>query len=211
MQRIAIVAGWGLSMAGAANGQSLHLSYTVTEFGPGVYRYEFTLTPCAGWEAGMAWRGLVWGDCASCPTLLPGFEGSPGALPVGPWTEYTTISGEHNGPMFGDAEAWWEPASAFESLRWWGNAPVELEPGELLFSALEGRGGAVAVEYKPAVDLGEPCYADCDGNRELDLFDFLCFQNAFATGDQYADCDHCGSLDFFDFLCYIHEFETGCP
>ncbi|MFG0285811.1 MAG: hypothetical protein ACF8R7_15455 [Phycisphaerales bacterium JB039] len=54
------------------------------------------------------------------------------------------------------------------------------------------------------------CYADCDGTDDLDLFDFLCFQNAFATDDYYADCDASGALDFFDFLCFQNEFATGC-
>jgi hypothetical protein len=55
------------------------------------------------------------------------------------------------------------------------------------------------------------CYADCDGSGELDFFDFLCFQNAFAAGEPYADCDGSGSLDFFDFLCFQNEFAAGCP
>ncbi|MFG0283483.1 MAG: hypothetical protein ACF8R7_03595 [Phycisphaerales bacterium JB039] len=58
---------------------------------------------------------------------------------------------------------------------------------------------------------GPPCYADCDRSGVLDFFDFLCFQNAFATGDKYADCDGTGVLDFFDFLCFQNEFAAGCP
>ncbi|MFG0286473.1 MAG: hypothetical protein ACF8R7_18825 [Phycisphaerales bacterium JB039] len=58
---------------------------------------------------------------------------------------------------------------------------------------------------------GGGCYADCDGSGTLDFFDFLCFQNAFATGDPYADCDGTGTLDFFDFLCFQNEFALGCP
>ncbi|MFG0285891.1 MAG: hypothetical protein ACF8R7_15855 [Phycisphaerales bacterium JB039] len=57
----------------------------------------------------------------------------------------------------------------------------------------------------------DDCYPDCDGNGELDFFDFLCFQNAFATGDRYADCDGTGALDFFDFLCFQNAFAVGCP
>jgi hypothetical protein len=53
-------------------------------------------------------------------------------------------------------------------------------------------------------------YADCDGNALLDFFDFLCFQNAFGTGDPYANCDGAGGLDFFDFLCFQNEFAAGC-
>ncbi|MFG0284049.1 MAG: hypothetical protein ACF8R7_06465 [Phycisphaerales bacterium JB039] len=55
------------------------------------------------------------------------------------------------------------------------------------------------------------CYADCDGDGALTLFDFLCFQNAFAFGDPYADCDGSGGLDFFDFLCFQNAFAAGCP
>ena len=29
---------------------------------------------------------------------------------------------------------------------------------------------------------GWSCYADCDSNGVLDIFDFLCFQNAFVGG-----------------------------
>ncbi|MFG0285728.1 MAG: GC-type dockerin domain-anchored protein [Phycisphaerales bacterium JB039] len=69
----------------------------------------------------------------------------------------------------------------------------------------------------PLVDMGafegqsDDCYADCDGSGELDLFDFLCFQNAFGAGDPYADCDGSGVLDLFDFLCYQNAYAAGCP
>jgi hypothetical protein len=59
------------------------------------------------------------------------------------------------------------------------------------------------------------CYADCDGNGALDIFDFLCFQNAFLSGrplypDPYADCDGDGRLTFEDFLCFQNSFLAGC-
>jgi hypothetical protein len=57
----------------------------------------------------------------------------------------------------------------------------------------------------------EACYADCDESGELDFFDFLCFQDAFAAGEEYADCDESGELDFFDFLCFQNDFAAGCP
>jgi len=55
------------------------------------------------------------------------------------------------------------------------------------------------------------CYADCDGNEVLDIFDFLCFQDAFTVGDPYANCDGNAVLDIFDFLCFQDEFVAGCP
>jgi hypothetical protein len=59
-----------------------------------------------------------------------------------------------------------------------------------------------------------PCYADCDtstGIGHLDIFDFLCFQDAFATGSSYADCTGDEQLDVFDFLCFQDAFARGCP
>lgn len=55
------------------------------------------------------------------------------------------------------------------------------------------------------------CYADCDGSGLLDLFDFLCFQNAFNLKLPQADCDGSGQLDLFDFLCFVTAFNAGCP
>ena len=57
------------------------------------------------------------------------------------------------------------------------------------------------------------CYADCDwstGPGILDIFDFLCFQNAFVTGEPYAcNCEIVSGLgvcDIFDFLCFQNRF-----
>ena len=64
----------------------------------------------------------------------------------------------------------------------------------------------------------ESCYADCDpatGAGVLDIFDFLCFGNKFASNDPYAcDCDLStgpGVCDIFDFLCFGNAFDAGCP
>ena len=64
----------------------------------------------------------------------------------------------------------------------------------------------------------DSCYADCDqstGPGVLDIFDFLCFQNDFVTGNSYAcDCDtSTGPLvcDMLDFLCFQSAFVAGCP
>jgi len=77
-------------------------------------------------------------------------------------------------------------------------------------------GAGVAVSVGPASVAGfalmtGPCVADCDGSGTLDVFDFLCFQNAFDAGEAAADCDGSGTLDVFDFLCFQNAFEDGCP
>ncbi|MCW5756123.1 MAG: hypothetical protein KIT54_02700 [Phycisphaeraceae bacterium] len=54
------------------------------------------------------------------------------------------------------------------------------------------------------------CYADCDGDGDLNIFDFLCFQNKFAVRDLAADCDLDGRFTIFDFLCFQNRFSRGC-
>ena len=61
------------------------------------------------------------------------------------------------------------------------------------------------------MEAGTFCYADCDGGGTLDIFDFLCFQDAFTVMDPYADCDGNTVFDIFDFLCFQDAFATGCP
>ncbi|MCH7791886.1 MAG: hypothetical protein IID31_06365 [Planctomycetes bacterium] len=99
--------------------------------------------------------------------------------------------------------------------------------------AADGTGGVVVAGYTGAHRGGpagqqsdvflarytiDSCYANCDqstGNEVLDIFDFLCFQNDFVTGNSYAcDCDtSTGPLvcDMLDFLCFQKAFVGGCP
>jgi hypothetical protein len=60
------------------------------------------------------------------------------------------------------------------------------------------------------------CYANCDSSTTapiLNIQDFSCFLNRFASGDTYANCD--GStvapvLNVQDFSCFINRFNAGC-
>ena len=54
------------------------------------------------------------------------------------------------------------------------------------------------------------CPADCDSDGELTIFDFLCFQNAFSSGDTHADCDGDGEVTAADFTCFQTAFMAGC-
>lgn len=54
------------------------------------------------------------------------------------------------------------------------------------------------------------CQADLDGDGTLTLFDFLTFQDAFATGRDTADLDCDGELTLFDFLAFQSLFAVGC-
>jgi hypothetical protein len=65
--------------------------------------------------------------------------------------------------------------------------------------------------------FGAPvCYANCDHSTAppmLNVNDFQCFLNAFATADPSANCD--GSvappvLNANDFQCFVNAFAAGC-
>jgi len=55
------------------------------------------------------------------------------------------------------------------------------------------------------------CYADCTGEGTLDIFDFICFQDAFVQSLPYGDCTGNGVYDIFDFICFQDAFVVGCP
>ncbi|MCA9278063.1 MAG: hypothetical protein H6815_04655 [Phycisphaeraceae bacterium] len=56
-----------------------------------------------------------------------------------------------------------------------------------------------------------PCYADCDNSGALNIFDYICFGNAYSAGSQYADCDGSGTLNIFDYICFGNAYAAGCP
>jgi hypothetical protein len=75
--------------------------------------------------------------------------------------------------------------------------------------------------WVPAGPAG--CYADCNQTSTLNVDDFICFINEFATAQglpssqqigHYANCDGSTTepiLTVDDFVCFINEFATGCP
>jgi hypothetical protein len=61
------------------------------------------------------------------------------------------------------------------------------------------------------------CYANCDcstASPVLNVNDFQCFLNKYATGDLYANCDASTTapvLNINDFICFQQKFAAGCP
>jgi hypothetical protein len=61
------------------------------------------------------------------------------------------------------------------------------------------------------------CYANCDLSTippVLNVLDFNCFLNAFASGASYANCDDSTIppvLNVLDFNCFLNRFAAGCP
>jgi hypothetical protein len=60
------------------------------------------------------------------------------------------------------------------------------------------------------VEGGVSCYADCNGDGVVNIFDFLCFQGKVSTGDPSADCNGDGPINIFDFLCFQGAVTQGC-
>ena len=59
--------------------------------------------------------------------------------------------------------------------------------------------------------IGAACPGDCDGDGELTVNDFVCFQSRWQQGTGYGDCDGNGVLNVLDFVCFQGSFRQGCP
>lgn len=61
------------------------------------------------------------------------------------------------------------------------------------------------------------CYANCDHSAtepQLNVNDFVCFQETFAAGGSYANCDGSTTppvLEVNDFICFLNKYAQGCP
>jgi hypothetical protein len=142
-------------------------------------------------------------------------------LPAGGWTHQPIVTGDMilcgaipvSGSSFG-------PCTDLYML------DLSLAPSDPGFvgDRFEGAGATPALTDAGLITIGASglhifsvCYADCDnssGAGDLDVFDFLCFQDRFIAGDPYAcDCDVSGGggvCDVFDFLCFQDRFIAGC-
>jgi hypothetical protein len=63
---------------------------------------------------------------------------------------------------------------------------------------------------------GPACAANCDASTTppiLNVLDFQCFLNRFASGDASANCDGSTTspvLNVLDFQCFLNRFAAGC-
>ncbi|MCA9277686.1 MAG: VCBS repeat-containing protein [Phycisphaeraceae bacterium] len=72
--------------------------------------------------------------------------------------------------------------------------------------------GLIVLMPNPKIVIDLPiCYADCDSSGTLNIFDYICFGNAYSTNDPRADCDQNGVLNIFDYICFGNAYAAGCP
>ncbi|MBL9030915.1 MAG: hypothetical protein JNM80_04310 [Phycisphaerae bacterium] len=57
---------------------------------------------------------------------------------------------------------------------------------------------------------GGNCYPDCDVNRVLDAYDFVCFAGKFAERDPHANCTFDdGTIDGKNLICFMERLTVG--
>ncbi|MCA9278673.1 MAG: hypothetical protein H6815_10835 [Phycisphaeraceae bacterium] len=84
-------------------------------------------------------------------------------------------------------------------------------PDEYDIAVGSANGGSADVNMNGIPDECEPCYADCDENTTLTIFDFICFGNAYSNNEPYADCDQNSTFNIFDYICFGNAYAAGCP
>jgi hypothetical protein len=100
----------------------------------------------------------------------------------------------------------WQSTAPFTRVRIIGNSSFG-DGGYIHMDDLEYRLGT-----GPA-----PCYPNCDGSTAaptLNVADFGCFLQRYASGAPYANCDGSTAapvLNVSDFTCFLQKFAAGCP
>jgi probable HAF family extracellular repeat protein len=80
-----------------------------------------------------------------------------------------------------------------------------------------GQGGPPPVDRGAFEAAAPACYANCDGSTippVLNVLDFNCFLDRYASGNSYANCDGSTTppvLNVLDFNCFLNRFAGGCP
>jgi hypothetical protein len=58
--------------------------------------------------------------------------------------------------------------------------------------------------------LAGACPADFNKDGNLDILDFIAYQNAWTAQEAEADCDDNGLYNILDFVCFQNLFQAGC-
>ncbi|MBX3382600.1 MAG: hypothetical protein KF864_03725 [Phycisphaeraceae bacterium] len=203
--------------ASAACATPLTLTYSVSDLGGGVYRYEFTLTldnNDGTWFPGQNFNWITFGDAQESTSPLASFVGElPAPVPFDD-EGFSFSGGFHNGPTLLDFGTefnfiGWVPTSIGETLEWAGTANVDLAEGELLWSNLIGNG--VPADFVPAVrdGRGGGCVGDFNQDGGIDGADVEAFFLAWEDSEPAADVNQDGGVDGADVEFFFNAWESG--
>lgn len=115
----------------------------------------------------------------------------------------------------------WYTIGGLNDLWDMGVSAAEVNDGTLFF-ALQGgisenRQETLVDSTRMTVWWSLPCYANCDESTQapaLNVADFTCFLQKFASGNAYANCDQSAvfpTINVADFSCFLQRFAAGCP
>jgi hypothetical protein len=88
--------------------------------------------------------------------------------------------------------------------------------GSITITSSSSEHPLVTVQVRATI-AAPACYPNCDGSvlaPVLNVLDFNCFLNRFASGESYANCDGstlAPTLNVLDFNCFLNAFAAGCP
>jgi predicted outer membrane repeat protein len=161
-----------------------------------------------------AWSGAFEGPANS--GLAPQFvdemgpDGVPGTgdedlrlRPGSPCIDSATTDATSSDPFDADADGILDEA-----------LPIDLDGAERAVDDAGTPDTGFGVRPRPDIGAfefaGTSCYPDCTQDEDVNILDFICFQNRFTTGHPKADCDESGSLSILDFICFSNAFSAGC-
>jgi hypothetical protein len=102
----------------------------------------------------------------------------------------------------------------------WTVPDLQTARARVRITAADGVGNTGAAISGASFSIGTSAacaYANCDSSTAapiLNVLDFNCFLNSFASGAAYANCDHSTQapvLNVLDFNCFLNQFAAGCP
>ena len=165
--------------------------------------------------------GSIWSENCGWITLGDGTPGGAGAYTNASGSDHgvnIALDGRLSGFAWGENIGWitFDTAAALGAS---GSARLDRAAGRFRGWAWAENLGWLNLDDATAYIAlsGGGCYANCDGSTvapNLNVNDFLCFQNRFAAGDPFANCDASTTppiLNINDFLCFSNRFAVGCP
>ncbi len=217
---------WAPPVGGAPNAHPGIGAMTIVDDGTGPQLYiggDFTMAGGGRALRVARWDGAAWAEVGNgvnnkVHALHTFDDGAGSALYIGGiFSRVRGNSADHVARLDGQS---WIPVGGGMNAPVWDFVVFDDGTGPALYAG--GRfslaGGFPAMGIARLTCAQPRCLADCDqstGAGVLDIFDFLCFQNAFVTNSAYAcDCDTStgnGVCDMLDFLCFQAAFVAGCP